>query len=648
MTEHLLLVAIGPVQDFIAQARRSRDLWFGSHVLAEISRAAASSLAQSGATLIFPALDAKDDELAPCNAAFRPSGIAPLSIANKILARVIGDDATTEKMAIAARTAAEARWSDIAEQVRTGCASLVVSGDKAEAAWIEQIDSLLEFSAAWVAISENYNAARANVEQAVSSRKNLRDFGSWRMQRGGVPKSSLDGGRETVLREPPRNKHLTRKYRIGDGEQLDAVGLVKRAGGEPGQFVPIANVALASWLELANLSKPKSLQAVIEAARRVELARVTREIPCAQFFPFDASIFLEGRIWPSFKEQGLLEQKGNTSKAAEAAWRAEALEWGRRNVSLPMGAMHPPSPYVACIVADGDSMGSAIEAIGALTDGGVRGAIERHRNFSARLAEFAEAARKIVEADHLGSLVYSGGDDVLAFVPVSKALDCANELRIDFERRMKQACDEIGPDYKAPTLSVGIGIGHIMEGMGQLLELGRSAEKIAKGGHLTPHDRNALAIVIDKRSGGLRSWRAQWTEYDRINSVPGHQLSGPVARLTTDIGLLSTRRISKRKIYEIGATLRRMPKPLPNGERGPQVDAACAGTLIGEVRRSLGRIDAGDKALTLHEANLELDPLCYANAHGNVARWVDRLVIAAELARATPSVRSPLESEGRQ
>jgi len=31
MSHTLLLVAIGPVQQFIGQARRMRDLWFGSH-----------------------------------------------------------------------------------------------------------------------------------------------------------------------------------------------------------------------------------------------------------------------------------------------------------------------------------------------------------------------------------------------------------------------------------------------------------------------------------------------------------------------------------------------------------------------------------------------------------------------------------------
>ncbi len=41
MKSHLIALSIGPVQDFIAAARRTRDLWFGSHMLSEIAKAAA-------------------------------------------------------------------------------------------------------------------------------------------------------------------------------------------------------------------------------------------------------------------------------------------------------------------------------------------------------------------------------------------------------------------------------------------------------------------------------------------------------------------------------------------------------------------------------------------------------------------------------
>ena len=53
---HLLAVAVGPVQEFIATARRTRDLWFGSYLLSEISRVVAKPVGADGGKLIFPRL----------------------------------------------------------------------------------------------------------------------------------------------------------------------------------------------------------------------------------------------------------------------------------------------------------------------------------------------------------------------------------------------------------------------------------------------------------------------------------------------------------------------------------------------------------------------------------------------------------------
>jgi CRISPR-associated protein Cmr2 len=54
MKSHLIAISIGPVQDFIAAARRTRDLWFGSHMLSEIAKAAALAVHNAGGELIFP------------------------------------------------------------------------------------------------------------------------------------------------------------------------------------------------------------------------------------------------------------------------------------------------------------------------------------------------------------------------------------------------------------------------------------------------------------------------------------------------------------------------------------------------------------------------------------------------------------------
>jgi CRISPR-associated protein Cmr2 len=281
--------------------------------------------------------------------------------------------------------------------------------------------------------------------------------------------------------------------------------------------------------------------------------------------------------------------------------------------------MSEPYPYVACLVADGDGMGAAIDALGAAWE---------HRAFSRELAKFAHAARKIVERRaHLGSLVYSGGDDVLAFLPVSTALKCADALREAFERIMEDALREPDGSFKGglkrlPTLSVGIGIGHIMESMGDLLDLGRRAEKAAKSGHLKRErkDRNALAVIVDKRSGGTREWRQQWPK-------------GPVQRLTEDQDLL-TAKLPSRKIYQIADIAHRLPVPRRDS------DSELAGfdrVLLEEVKRTLRRIDGGSAELTLKDVQLEIEDACdYATMRSIVLSWVDRLLIARAFAESKP------------
>src|SRR5437016_3506229 len=53
MTEqYMLLFTIGPVQSFIAQARKTRDLWLGSYLLSLLMEAAMEGMEEQ---LVFPA-----------------------------------------------------------------------------------------------------------------------------------------------------------------------------------------------------------------------------------------------------------------------------------------------------------------------------------------------------------------------------------------------------------------------------------------------------------------------------------------------------------------------------------------------------------------------------------------------------------------
>lgn len=588
MNEHLLLVTLGPVQEFIAQARRTRDLWYGSHLLSELGRAAARVLLNEGAQLAFPALDKGDPELEACAAPVRRNGQPPLNIPNKLVATV---PANVDPADLARKVRSEVRrhWREgIAAQVKSDCKGLLASG--IDEVWDEQIDTLVEFLASWAKL-DNYAEARRAVERAIAGRKNLRDFDAWRHTRGAVPKSSLDGARETVMREHEnRDPHLVRKYRIAKGEQLDAVALVKRAGGEPDQFVPVVNIAAARWVVLADSAAAPKLRHLREACCEIGISRVERrDLSWTELFPFDASVLFPNRWRSVFQELGI---------------EGDAELWGREYVGPLLKEMHEPYPYVACLVADGDHMGRALDLLSDKT---------QHRDFSPALSKFATSARNIVEREHSGVLIYSGGGDVLAFLPLPEALACAEDLRRTFDFAIGSACGPV-PANDRPTLSVGIGIGHIMEAMGDLLALGREAEREAK------RERNSLAVLVDMRSGGRHTWSAQWDD------DPAGSLRRSMEHLDE---LLST-----RKLYEIASILRRLPPG--------SADARWATVMSREVRRALSR--AGERSLTADQVGPTLNgSRDYDDLRLRVSAWVNRLLIARVLSRAEPQQRARSE-----
>ena len=196
MSEHVMTVALGPVQDFIAAARRTRDLWFGSRLLSEISKAAASAMKRAGATLIFPAEEALDD---------RDAGVA-----NVILVTLREGLAPAEMRRIAWE-GAKTCWDRYALRVR-GMAEKIINTD----IWDEQVkaDDVIEFYAAAVPLESeaDYGRARRRVMRLLAGRKTCRDF---RPAKGyPVPKSSLDGQRESVLR---KRDGTPRALPVGEG-----------------------------------------------------------------------------------------------------------------------------------------------------------------------------------------------------------------------------------------------------------------------------------------------------------------------------------------------------------------------------------------------------------------------------------------------
>ena len=407
MTEYLVSMSVGPVQEFIAAARRTADLFAGSDLLRTVVGAAAASFPDPGST--------PGD--GPGAATGRIFPTDPTSGgANKILAIVPDPDAAVSRAKTAARLALADAWKKALRAVPHDQQNMI---DLERAG--TQLESFLELYAVWVPVTvDSYAQARVQVERRLAGRKALRDFAQQPGDDFGIPNSPLDPSRPSVVTAPlslqaPKELRGSPLW-LKPTEVLDAISLLKRLHGG----------GLGSVLSTRDL------------AQRAVDADFTR--------PEDDDFI-------------------------------------------------PTYPYFAVLVADGDRMGALINA---------RGSIDGHREISECLDAFGGDAQLLIETAD-GQCVYTGGDDVLALLPVPQVLECAQSLAESFAARI------------GGTLSVGVAIVHHRDPLSVSLSRARQAERLAKV------DRNGLAVALHTRGGQplrvTEQWPAQslltWLEHTR-------------------------------------------------------------------------------------------------------------------------------------
>jgi CRISPR-associated protein Cmr2 len=506
MPSYLITLSIGPVQSLIDAARRTRDLWCGSWLLSEVSRAAARSLheAQPGC-LVFPSVANPEQDLRPVS---KPGDQA--NMANILRASVdLPDGGSVQRLCAEAQAAARARLLDIGRQVREG-----VSIALRDELWDTQLSDLLEMQAAWVELERADNSPMESVyanaskalSQMLAARKSTRDFVQvYPLAQPGLPKSSLDGAAETVLMpDVQSDRRARRELGLSLGEQLDALGVIKRRAGDVEQFTAWSRIAVDPWIQQLHQSQPEllaELRQLYEPLVDLELAtRIRGNRDTYRDFPYDGQLLFDFRLQAALAGQDV-GIGGNKERDA-----LQTLQRQLRKVTRHVGA---PVPYAAILKADGDHMGALLQKARTLADS---------RRISEHLHRFASTVGETVRT-HRGHAIYAGGDDVLALVPLPQAVSCAQALAQDFTDIMTEVAREIGVSTDAyPTLSVGLGIGHIMEPLGQLRERAARAEHRAK--HLEgQRSRNALSIILGIRSGGELAWRAQWSQSDKFRAL---------------------------------------------------------------------------------------------------------------------------------
>ncbi len=198
----------------------------------------------------------------------------------------------------------------------------------------------------------------------------------------------------------------------------------------------------------------------------------------------------------------------------------------------------------------------------------------RHLAISGALNDFSQTVvRHVVEEEHLGRVLYAGGDDVLAMLPVADLLSTMQRLRHAYSgsapkdektnwgmvrNRQGDVRNQLVLNKgfawldgrlmrmmgENATASCGAVIAHHQAPLGAVLNELRAAEKRAKneGG------RNAFSITVIKRSGGALNLTEKWGE--------------PVDLLQELIQFLRADGTSRRAVYNSLEWLRDLPEPV--------------------------------------------------------------------------------------
>ncbi len=449
------------------------------------------------------------------------------------------------------------------------------------------------------------------------------------------------------------------------GEHLGALSAVKRlwptlfaeevgaaVGRDFGRFVVSTHtMALARqldhWLEHGGLTA----DGYSEVAGKIERDRVALPV----------RLVLRHRDNPALKDARSLLALMEQAQESETDAEAERLRRVVRE-TLKRGAGDQDDfrfeTYYGLLLMDGDRMGALLAEGGGVNFGesfhpAIRQQFEARADRNPRLKAYADTLRPpspgrhmaisgalndfalhlvphIVQREYLGRLIYGGGDDVLAMLPVADLLPAAARLRDawsgvsrfapldkdDSQRRRLQLekghalldGDLLRTMGARATASAGLIVAHHQTPLTRVLRELRTAERVAK----EERGKDALHIRVLKRSGGALNLTLKWDQLAVFQRL---------------LAFLREPGVSRRAVYHCLQWLRDLPEPGGDGEMVAQ--------LLGyQFRRQ-----AGDAANGKVE-RLAADIARLAVGRDQALDWTGNFLSVAEfLARETRAAR---------
>lgn len=454
----LLLITVGPVSQFIEPSRKMRDLYAGSYLLSSLSKFILEEINSS------PLFD-------KVNTVFPMENQA--SIPNRVVAKI--QNCTEKELVEIGQSLEEAtreKWLSLTARIFKQSKVEMTANMK------RQLIHMLEIH--WVIEPyTDYTEGYQNILKKMHQMKNTRTFNQ--LYEPAARKCDLYPMYNALIVKEKENGELSR-YAIADehvpftntsfdlkpGEGLSAIAYVKRmlhkVDDLPNYDVEFHSVAHMLLLNQLDSSYHSQLSKLEDNASEI-----------------------------------IFNLKNNVSVTDVYSQQSEKI--AREVVKqLPKVSL---SPYYAIIKLDGDDIGQVYTR---------RSDKKTHSDLSRKIAGFSNEAKKIIEK-YDGMCIFAGGEDILAFLPISTAFAALKEIRLTFPKTLSS----LSSADQEFTLSAGIVIAHLMTPLKPLLRRVEELEAYAKA---IDDQKDAFAIELIHRGGKSSPFRSKFgNECNNIRSL---------------------------------------------------------------------------------------------------------------------------------
>lgn len=605
--------SVGPVQGFVAESRRTRDLWGSSYLLSFLVGHAMAAVTEGGhGEIELP--DVEKDPLLQAIALHTkgqpiPTDRVPTiaTLPNRFVARCTSGRVAAE----AATRGFNEAWRIVAKGVWEKFFSAHADrGDGTRAIWDRQTNGFWDIE--WV-VGDGF--------ELLDRRKNWRIhsppeeggdkctvMADWQELSGYVRPR---GGRERQLEFWAAVRGKAGALDLREDERLCAIAAIKRffprvskdtLGWDCGQvnWPSTPYMAQLRWLEVATSEEHRDasrafFEEVKKATKDLDVAseektRIRCLIPnrAQGITSLDANYLFPDAL----KNHRVAPLKCSPKPNDDQEQRERKRLVGKlEDLVKKVG---PQSPYYALLLMDGDSMGTLIRDL----DNAVGS-----RAASKALGVFARAVGEIV-ADHDGVLVYAGGDDVLALLPRDLAVRCARAISAKYTEAFETVIAERGhtpgPWLPLTTISAGLVFTHFKTPLRSVLdEAHHLLDEVAK----EANGRASLAVAVYKGSGKNLEWVTTWehlgtpamTRIDQLaERMEDKKISSSLLyRLRQEMGRLCGVEVWRAGMF---ATIPTLFLEKPGGEQAAYAPVEqLVATMIAQSREGQGRT-AGDPA----------------------------------------------------